>query len=135
MKKGKFKPKKTTTNIEANLYEFNKANMKQVEPLDPEWFSNHCKEVAEEIFWNKNNKFPLYWMLLCREKNDYTIFVINNSDHEFGKALEETLKNRGDVIDFTKQPDNNYEIWIRNTETKENNAYYFFDYNIGVVEV
>lgn len=117
--------------FQTKLYEFNKAQMAQINPVDPIWFNKHCKEVAEDI-WNRKQK---YWMLLCRERNDYTLFVINNNVNEFADAINECLRNRGQVIDFTKQPDDNFEIWIRDFDTEENFAYYLFDYSNGIVEV
>lgn len=115
----------------SNLYEFNKINMAQIKPVDPIWFNQHCAKVAEEI-WNTETT---YWMLLCRERNDYTIFYLETSKEELSKALIETLNNRGYILDFTKQPDNNYEIWIRDIDTNENFVYYLFNYSEGIIIV
>ena len=54
----------------ANLYEINKASMAQIEPLDPIWFNKKCEHTAKEILKGKSQ----YWMLLCRERYDITIF-------------------------------------------------------------
>ena len=111
-----------------NMYDFNKAQMSQVDPLDPIWLNRKCAEVALKIMKNK------FWMLLCRERNDYTIFYFHMDDNIAGKELHDTIKNRGDVIDFSDKEDGNYEIWIRDPETKENFVYYLFDYSTGIVE-
>lgn len=119
-------------NLGENLYEFNKVQMSQVPPLDVIWLGRHCSEVAQEMI-NSKSKF---WMLLCRERNDYTIFWIKNDNkNKFGADLFETLNNRGIIIDFTKQPDNNYEVWVRDNLTNENFVYYLFDYSNAIVEV
>ena len=53
---------------------------------------------------------------------------------EIAPELSETLMNRGKIIFIDKQPDDNYEIWIRDPETNENFAYYLFDYSFGIVD-
>lgn len=117
--------------LEVNMYEFNKANMAQVKPLDIIWFNQKCITTAKEIAAVGTS----YWMLLCREQNDYTIFHYYNSVDDLADAINECLRNRGDVIDFVKRDDGNYEIWIRDRETKENFVYYLFNYNEAVIEV
>lgn len=115
-----------------NLYEFNKENMKQIKPYDPIALNQMCKQTAEEI-WESNK--PAYWMLLCRERNDYTVFRISNNLEDLYLALVECLANRGQVLDITKQEDNNYEIWIKDTLLNECFVYYLFDYNEAIIEV
>lgn len=115
-----------------NLYEFNKENMKQIKPYDPIVLNQMCKQTAEEI-WEDTK--PTYWMLLCRERNDYTVFRISNNLEDLYLALVECLANRGQVLDITKQEDNNYEIWIKDTLLNECFVYYLFDYNEAIIEV
>lgn len=114
-----------------SLYEFNKTNMAQIKPYDPIVLNEITTQVAEDIWYSASS----YWMLLCRERNDYTIFHIHNDKKELQKAILECLNNRGYILDITKQPDDNYEIWIRDFDTNENVVYYLFDYNNAVVEV
>lgn len=114
------------------LYEFNKENMAQIQPYDPIVLNTMCKKVADDIW--ENDK-PAYWMLLCRERNDYTIFRLERNKEELYLALVECLSNRGKVLDITKQKDSNYEIWIRDFDTNENVVYYLFNYNNGMIEV
>ena len=117
--------------LQSNLYEFNKVQMSQIEPLDKEWLKRKCKEVANELY-NSSSK---YYLLLCRERYDFTMFNIINKEGSLGDDLFETITNRGEITDFTKQENGSYEIWVRDFETKENFAYYLFDYSFGVVEV
>lgn len=114
-----------------SLYDFNKTNMAQIKPYDPIVLNKICIQVAEDIWYNASP----YWMLLCRERNDYTIFHIVHNKEELQKAIFECLNNRGYVLDITKQPDDNYEIWIRDFDTNDNVAYYLFDYNNAIIEV
>ena len=115
-----------------SLYDFNKTNMAQIKPYDPIVLNKMCTQVAEDIWQNDK---PSYWMLLCRERNDYTVFRIYWDEEELKKAILECLNNRGYVLDITKQPDNNYEIWIRDFDTNDNVVYYLFDYNNAIIEV
>lgn len=118
--------------MEVNMYEFNKANMAQIKPLDTLWLIGKCNSIAKEIYEKGH-----YWMLLCRERNDYTLFNINGSkdDKQLGSDIRECLMNRGYIIDLTTREDGSYEIWIRDKETEENFVYYLFDYTNAVIEV
>ena len=76
------------------------------------------------------------WMLLCRERNDYTVFF-NTDKSCYKKLCEElqpTLQNRGSVILIDKQEDGVWEIWIRDIITNENFAYYLFDYSQAIID-
>lgn len=118
-----------------NLYDFNKINMQNIKPYDPITLNRMCRKTIEDIWSRFNQGTYSYWMLLCRERNDYTIFRLEDSQEEFYSALLECLNNRGKVLDITKQPDDNYEIWIRDFDTNENVVYYLFDYNNAIIEV
>ena len=121
---------------EISLYELNKLNMAQIKPMDKIPFEDKCLEAAKDIVWNGN-----YWTLLCRELYDFTVFHFiprldaNKREVGFAFELRDCLKNRGEVLDFTKQEDGAYEIWIRDPATKENYAYYLFKYDAGVIEI
>ena len=115
-----------------DLYSFNKQGMAQESPLDPILLFNKARETVIDILTVKDTK---YWMLLCNERKDYTIFNLIAPDADsFSADLVETLKNRGLVLSIDKQEDGNFEIWIRDPDTKENFVYYLFNYNYGVVE-
>ena len=110
------------------LYDVNKDLMAKENPLDPIDFNKKIKEVSETIAKKE------YWMLLCNERKDYSVFKIENINN-ITKELTETITNRGQVISIDKQEDGNYEIWIRDNITKENFAYYLFDYSFGIIIV
>lgn len=114
-------------NTGMTLYDFNKQAMAQFDPLDPIQFNLKTKEMIEDL---ANKK---YLMLLNTERNDYTIFHILTAEGII-KELRPTLQNRGNVLSIEKQEDGNYEIWIRDTITKENFAYYLFDYDEAIIE-
>lgn len=125
-------PATVTKEIDTGLsiYEINKNLMKEEKPLDPIAINIAIKKAADGILAS----FKKYWMLLCRERNDYTVFIVNGSNN-LEKELKETLLNRGYLLSIDKQEDGNFEIWIRDSITEENFVYYLFDYTFGIIEV
>ena len=113
-----------------SMYEINKNLMAEDKPFDPIMINKVVKSTADGILAS----FKKYWMLLCRERNDYTVFIVNGSNN-LEKELKETLLNRGYLLSIDKQDDGNFEIWIRDSITKENFVYYLFDYTFGIIEV
>ena len=81
-----------------------------------------------------------YYMLLCNERKDYTVFKMNdkNSDDSIREIVsilvDECLKNRGEIrgIDLTKGKDA-IEIWLIIED--EAYCYYFFPYDAAIIEV
>lgn len=112
-----------------DLYDFNKMGMNNEKPLDIIATQVKTRAMIEDLYSTKNP----YWMLLCRERNDYTVFIIITIEGTANEMLE-CLQNRGQLLSIDKQEDGNYEIWIRDPETKENFAYYFFDYKEGIIK-
>lgn len=117
--------------LQMNLYDMNKQAMASVDPYDPIILNKSCYDMARDI-WREGIH---YWMMLCRERNDYTIFRLVNDKNELAKAFVECLTNRGLVLDISKQGDGNYEIWVRDFDTEENVAYYLFNYDNAIIEV
>ena len=119
-----------------NLYDFNKEAMKNEKPLDPIMFNTKTQKVAEEIWELMEDCGDQYWMLLCHDRRDYTLFnILGAVDADpIVKELRPTLLNRGQVISIDKQPNDAWEIWIRDSEN-ENFVYYLFQYDNGVIEI
>jgi hypothetical protein len=111
-----------------SLYDFNKQGMAQEKPLDAINLNRQVMNMVRDIATRSK-----YWMLLCRERNDYTIFIILTVKGTCNELIP-TLTNRGEILSIDKQKDGNYEIWIRDTLTQENFAYYLFDYTSGIIE-
>ena len=91
-----------------------------------EWFSTAPKEN--------------YYMLLCRDKNDYTLFHFNDMNYSQGvQEVKETLESRGEIIDiFYETAVNAYACWVRNEDGMGSYAvdmYLLFGYSWGVVEI
>lgn len=96
-----------------NLYEINKAAMEK-EPLMTEERIKEKQKELEKFFHNYEHS---YFMLLNREKADYTVFRVNNLRTGEDKAAEETigcLTDRGKIIAIDKQDNGAYECWIKN---------------------
>lgn len=110
-----------------DLYDMNKQAYKQEKPLDAIALHIKVNNMINDIYKTKK----LYWMLLCRERNDYTVFIPLTIEGTINEMIE-TLNNRGKILDIDKQEDGNYEIWIRDNDTEENFVYYFFDYTFGI---
>lgn len=116
------------------LYDFNKQLMSQAKELRRIDFKDSLNQIKDFIK-EKDNK---YFMLLCKERSDYTVFVLfKNEDFDrqiFKKELSECLTNRGQILSIEKTKDKQaYEIWIKIDE--EAFVYYLFPYDLGVIEV
>jgi hypothetical protein len=125
-------------NIElGNLYEFNKNAMSQIEPMDMIAFNRLTDSISRIMMDSCEEEDLHYWMLLCHDRRDYTLFnIVAASDVKYiANELKPTLLNRGSILDIELQNNGAYEIWIRDNETKENFAYYLFSYDTGVIEV
>ena len=124
---------KPTVDLGVTLYDLNKQAIAKEPPLDVIAFNIKIAEMVKEL---TNKK---YWMLLNKERADYSVFVIEHPDkiRKLTEELSVTLTNRGQIISITKQEDedNKYEIWIRDYNTRENFAYYLFDYTFGIITI
>lgn len=85
-----------------------------------------------------NMQCDCYGMLYCKEKSDITIFHMYESQNPDPPALaaKECIGcclDRGELISAEKQPDGNFEFWIR--IDGEPFAYYLFPYDNAVIEV
>ena len=116
-----------------NLYEMNKTIMQ----------SNKIKDLTkEELNKKKRNiknfmeeKQGIYYMLLCHEQRDYTIFNLKEKkiDEAVDILIDECLPNRGIVRSIESTKDGAaIEIWLK----VENEAfcYFFFKYDEAVIE-
>lgn len=117
------------------LYDINKNIVKQNEVKLSEGLLNSKKEIIKN-FLNTQNHF--YYMLLCNERKDYSIFDFKDFKTptrcmDCAKCLvDECLKNRGEIrgIDLTKDK-TAIEIWMIIDD--EAYVYYFFPYDNGVI--
>ena len=111
------------------LYDVNKDLMKKENPLSPFAFREKLRKVSL-VMYNKGQ----YYMLLCHERRDYTLFNLQNCPSQ--KAIQDDLRdcfiNRGEVLSIDKTEDNQaFEIWINIDEAF---CYYLFSYDEGVID-
>lgn len=142
----KIKIKKTKKRLErkkmsnislGTLYDVNKNLVLKNEIKLTDGVLNSKKEIITNFMRKMNNT---YYMLLCNERKDYTVFKMNdkNSDDSIREIVsilvDECLKNRGEIrgIDLTKGKDA-IEIWLIIED--EAYCYYFFPYDAAIIEV
>lgn len=117
-----------------SLYDLNKNLVQKNEKELDEGILNSKKEIAKNFILKTKNK---YFMLLCNERKDYTVFYMNKEKKAMDLSLcliDECLQNRGEIrgIDLTKNQDA-IEIWLSIDE--EAFVYYFFPYDAAIVEI
>ena len=119
-------------------YDYMKACMKQIEtPLDPITVMTNLDEIADKVI-----NFSNYYMLLCKERSDYTVIHLTHkapAEEEkklFKELLLDCFQSRGAIIDMRDGvEDNSWEIWLRDTITNEDVMYILFNYSFGVEEI
>ena len=115
-----------------NLYDLNKTAMKKVNPLD---FAgqNAGKKVIKSLFFEGGNH---YYMLLNRERADYTVIEVPNITYagEMAGECMSCLRNRGKILAIDREnPEiSAIEIWIRGLDD-ENYMYMLFPCDAMIV--
>lgn len=117
-----------------NVFEMNKQIRRNSMPMAEEKVSEAVINLSGWCSFRCNAR---YYMLLCKERSDYTVFRLNNFNYEkVGRELQEVLESRGTIlgIDYMHGYDC-YECWIKDEETLEPFLYLFFVCDDFVVEV
>lgn len=132
---------KQTSNVAiGTLYDMNKTMVEQAEKPLTEAILNSKKEELRNFLRKTKNQ---YYMLLCHEQRDYTIFDLgyenyisleDKINHSINVLIDECLKNRGSIRGFDITEDKNaIEIWL--SIDGESYAYYFFPYDAAVIDI
>ena len=115
-----------------NVYEFNKNIMKQLPVIED--LQNIYDKI--ETYW-ENAPFDEYLMLLCKEKNDYTLFRFGSGNPSpFMDDIIECLINRNLGIVSAEIVDNGVamEIWAKEPGQMEAaDLYYLFPADAMVI--
>lgn len=119
-----------------NVYEFNKNIMKQL-PVMEEVGIEKVKETLKDYL--ENTPAEQYLMMLCREKNDYTLFNFYDTwdDAQFADDVIECFENRGLGIVDSEIIDDGVamEIWVKQPgQMEEADLYYLFPADQMVIE-
>lgn len=120
------------TKLNINLYELNKTFYNSM----PELTFNELKDKQKEIAEWVHRAGGTYFMLLNRERADYTVFHINKSIYikSIDKEVVDIVCSRGKIKSIEI---NDKELWIQFwIEDKDKNVfmYAFFPYDSGVIE-
>ncbi|MCC8068696.1 MAG: hypothetical protein LIO71_02895 [Ruminococcus sp.] len=121
--------------LSTTLYDMNKSLSLNETPLKKHEIKDKLRQFMFPLIQESGNN---YFMLLCRERYDFTLFnYINTDEADLAQGLKdmyECLFNRGDVttIEFTENKDA-LEIWM--IIDGEAYVFYFFPYDLGVIEV
>ena len=127
--------KKETSKVSiGTLYDLNKAVVVKEISLTGEKLEEKKSLIIDFLKSTKNT----YYMLLCNERKDYTVFKLENQEQSLKKLadclIDECLLNRGLIkgIDITKLNDA-IEIWLSIEE--EAFVFYFFPYDAAIIEI
>lgn len=125
----------TTRVSVGSLYEMNQQMFKQMKPPLPRKIDMDLANIGA---WFSSNYGVQYFMLLCKERSDYTLFHIN--DYNYSQAvqeLREVLEERGEIMGFDfVHGENCYQCWVRErTENPEVFMFMLFDADWMVVEI
>ena len=133
-------PQQTSDVALGNLYDMNRQMMESEPPLS----NQHRLELGAQLeTWLEQNFSQKYFMLLCHERRDYTLFNLDKTDtwkkpdgqklRIARKDIIECLDNRGILIGADLQSDGAWEFWVKDSDNNTA-AYYFFPYGAAVLE-
>ncbi len=123
-----------------NLYELNKMILKTDDSatMEEQDYSLIVKEAVKHIKDGLQSAGHAYYMFLCRERYDITVFNIT------GKAKEERIynavlslaKSRGKILSVNYDAVmKGYEFWIEDELTEEVFMYVLFNCNDFIIEI
>lgn len=123
------------------LYDLNKQVISQLPEMPQEQIQEQLIQI-KEWFLKKQGQ---YFMLLCKEKADYTLFNFNRSFNFHQKKyyddvclaiknLEKCIKNRGILMSMNKSTEDAWEIWIKDFFNKEVHMYMLFECDPMVID-
>ena len=124
--------------VDMNLtvYDYNKNIMRQWPVLEGEGLANIKQELRNYL---ENVPADQYLMMLCREKNDYTLFNFYDTwdEAQFADDVIECFENRGVGIVNSEVIDGGVamEIWVKRPgQMEEIDLYYLFPADNMVIE-
>lgn len=120
-----------------NLYDWNKNRV----TLLPEISISKKNEGIKNIKVFMASMDSTYYMLLCRELNDYTIFKGNHTpegnEYNAKVMIDEIMPSRGILKEIAQDKYNNsFEIWVteRGIENPESHMYLLFPCDDYVID-
>ena len=113
------------------LYDLNKQAVTQQPPLEN--FESSLEILNNYLTYTKN----IYYMLLCKDKSYYTVFVRKNNPDllAFDKEFIDCIQNFGTIKSINMSEDEAaIEIWVTLPEENDSYVMYLFGYDQGVIE-
>lgn len=116
------------------LYDMNKAIIEQQGKMSKTAFNDKLNGLVTDFFKATDNT---YYMMLCNEQRDYTVFRISEFEviSKAVQELKECIENRGAVMSIEKDKNGAIEIWIKDMSDEQNYCYYLFPYDTAIIEV
>lgn len=121
-----------------NLYDMNK----QIMLNEPKISEDRLVEVVSQLYtWITDRTNQHYFMLLCHERRDFTLFNIQPKGilgttigqvNTMVNDIIECMTNRGTLLAADLQDDGAWELWLRIED--ECFVYYLFPYGEAVLE-
>ena len=118
-----------------NLYDMNKQMMLQEPELTAATLESKQHDIEK---WVAELSSQQYFMMLCNERRDYTVFRLKDSKSTIGAVqtlaadIIDCLRNRGTIHGIDLQEAGGWELWIKDED--ECFAYYLFPYGAAVLE-
>ena len=109
------------------LYELNQQVLKNAPAASVAEIYNYMTELTNYIK-DSGNK---YFMLLNKERSDYTIFIYEEKANELAEEVVGCLTDRGALLAIEQQDNGAFECWIRKSGLVY--MYCFFPYDSAVI--
>lgn len=137
-----FHPRDTASAISAkadgvslgSLYDMNRYFYSTVPDMDAKKRDEMIMNISMWFSSKPGNKF---FMMLCRELNDYTILYFEHPNYSKGKTeLEELLRSRGTVKDIYYNHDTDtYDFWLLSSLDGQIQMYKIFMCDDFVIQI
>lgn len=121
----------------ANQYDIEKSMILNLPKLNEFEIKENLRKIVK--YYNENNNEVSHFMLLCKEKSDYTVFETENTpliQSNFVSELKELLLERGNILAIREAyNEGSFEFWIKNIYDGNIYMYMLFPYDWGVIIV
>lgn len=122
------------TLAEVSLYELNQQLIAQMPEYDEKKWTDAKLIIAD---WYKSHK-DNYYMLLCHERNYYTLFDMTRASAigaDLAYEVQDTIRYVGPVHDISVDTNDMIAVWAKWRDTNDIHCFYLFPYGQGVVHV
>ena len=119
---------------EVSLYELNQQLIAQMPEYDDKKWTDAKLIIADWYNNHKNN----YYMLLCHERNYYTLFDMTRANAigaDLAYEVQDTIRYVGPVHDISVDTNDMIAVWAEWRDTGNIHCFYLFPYGQGVVHV